>query len=108
MTTIPASATPVIAAQSRAAAQAPHASATMSTIDPMKLLNKHKWLLAICAVAGAAIGVGAHYLLAAYYPQWQSRVLFNVLPPQEVVGMSGAGLTNDIEMNRFMQTQVKV
>jgi capsular exopolysaccharide synthesis family protein len=34
--------------------------------------------------------------------------LFNVLPPQENLGNAGASTMTDIEMNRFMQTQVKV
>jgi len=85
-----------------------HQAAAVSSIDPMKLLNKHKWLLAGSALAGAVIGVGSHYLLAYAYPQWRPTVLFNVLPPQENLANVGATQSNEIEMNRFMQTQVKV
>src|SRR5690349_10081604 len=107
MTTIPVNMTPV-AAQPRPTSAAPSATLPVSTVDPMKLLNKHKWLLAITAVAVGVLGVGAHYLLATVYPQWRPSVLFNILPPQEYVGNTGFSTTNDIEMNRFMQTQVKV
>src|SRR5262245_17773517 len=108
MTTIPANMTPM-SSQARPAAPGPGAHpAPVSTIDPMKLLNKHKWLLAGSAAAGAVLGVGSHFVLARVYPQWRPTVLFNVLPPQENLATPGAATTNEIEMNRFMQTQVKV
>jgi capsular exopolysaccharide synthesis family protein len=106
MTTIPANMTPA-AAQPRPAA-APASPAQVSTVDPIKLLNKHKWLLGGTALTGAVLGVGAHFALATWYPQWRPTVLFNVLPPQENLASIGSASMTDIEMNRFMQTQVRV
>ncbi len=106
MTTIPANMPPL--AQSRPAAQGPAAPAPVSTIDPMKLVNRHKWLLAGTVFAGAVLGGGAHYLLAYLHPSWRPTVLFNVLPPQDSLGTPGTNNTIDVEMNRFMQTQVRV
>jgi capsular exopolysaccharide synthesis family protein len=108
MTTIPANMTPVPAAP-RTATTAPVATAgQVSTIDPMKLLNKHKWLLAGTCAVGAILGVGAHVLLSYTFPRWRPTVLFNVLPPQENLATQGAVNTTEVEMNRFMQTQVRV
>jgi polysaccharide biosynthesis transport protein len=108
MTTIPASMTPMSSQARPAAPGAGAHPAPVSSIDPMKLLNKHKWLLAGSAVAGAVLGVGSHMVLARFFPQWRPTVLFNVLPPQENLANTGGATTSEIEMNRFMQTQVKV
>jgi len=112
MTTIPISpashptpANPPAAAAPRAPTAPPVGQ--LGAIDPVKLLNKHKWLLVGAAIAGALVGVGTHFLLLKVYPMWQPIVLFHCLPPQESIGLDN-NFISEVEMNRFMQTQVKI
>lgn len=83
------------------------AAAGTSTIDPVKLLNRHKWLLAAAAVTGGLLGAGANQALEKLYPLWKPIALFQCSAQLENVGQS-AGTANPEEMNRFMQTQIKI
>jgi capsular exopolysaccharide synthesis family protein len=82
--------------------------AQAGTIDPLKLLNKYKLVLAGAAVAGAVLGVGAHLVLRRVAPKWSPVAIFNCLPPQENAGGANAQYVGGQEMDRFMQTQVRV
>lgn len=87
------------------AAAAPTTSA--GAIDPIRLLNKYKFLLAGVAVAGAVVGTGAHFVLRKVYPQWRPVAMFDVVPPTEGAGQL-APMSSQEEMSRFMQTQVLI
>jgi succinoglycan biosynthesis transport protein ExoP len=111
MTTLPANASPVIAPPLQPRPAAPSAamlSVQAGSIDPLKLLNKHKWLLTGSAVVGAVMGVGAHFVLRSVAPEYRPIALFNCLPPQESADGRGAAGVSPQEMDRFMQTQVRV
>ena len=106
MTTIPAA--PASFPQPRPQhAPAPAGPTPLGAIDPIKLLNKHKWLLVGAAVLGGLLGTGAHYALVFTYPRYTPRVIFACLPPSASVADSGERFVNDIEMTRFMQTEAR-
>lgn len=97
--------------QPRPANQLPQHSPSgqpVATIDPVKLLNKHKWTLAIAVVAGGVLGFATHLAWMRIAPQWKPYALFNALPPSGGVRESLVGVANEVEMNRFMQTQARV
>ncbi|HYE60358.1 MAG TPA: polysaccharide biosynthesis tyrosine autokinase [Phycisphaerales bacterium] len=111
MTTLPASAAPVMNQPARMGSTAtpPAALAAQAgSIDPLKLLNKYKLVLGGAAVAGAVLGVGAHLVLRTVAPKWSPVAIFNCLPPQEDVGGANAQYVGGQEMDRFMQTQVRM
>ncbi len=108
MTTLPANSPSAITAAPRPAVPAVHAPPTTASIDLLKLLNKHKWLLVGAAVLGGALGVGAHLALRTWSPKWSPSVLFKVLPPQESMAGGNAGMMSPNEMDRFMQTELRV
>jgi len=83
------------------------AGAGASSIDPVKLLNRHKWLLVLAGVFGGAAGTGLNYALEELWPLWKPIALFQTTGPIEDIVRSGGGGINDIEMNRFMQTQIR-
>lgn len=85
---------------------APLSQAGGSSIDPIKLLNKHKWLLVGAGVVGGLVGTGLTFVLEEVYPVWKPILLFRCTPPVESITASG-GNTNEVEMTRFMQTQIK-
>ncbi len=108
MTTLPANATPVISSQPRPGTpSAPMLAVQAGSIDPLKLLNKHKWLLTASAVIGAVLGVAAHFVLRSVAPEYRPIALFDTLPPTESADGKGTGVSPQ-EMDRFMQTQVRV
>jgi len=86
---------------------APFAQATGGSIDPIKLLNKHKWVLVGAGVVGGLVGTGLNYALEEIYPVWKPIALFQCTAPVDNITQSGAN-TNEVEMSRFMQTQVRL
>ena len=104
MSTLPTSPSTINATQSRASGAASTASVGAS-IDPLKLLARHKWLLAGAAVGGGLLGWGMTAVLEVTYPVWKPVVTFQCHPPMESITSAGA-TANDTEMARFMQTQV--
>ncbi len=96
-----------VGAPAPAVRAAPAGPATgSSTIDPVKLLNKHKWTLLVASVIGAAMGVAAHFALLRVYPVWKPVAIFRCFPPQSDP-TSSALFTNIEEMNKFMATQAR-
>ncbi len=79
-----------------------------ASLDPLKLLMKYKWLLLLTVVLGAALGVAGHLVLLRVYPRWTARALFLGQPPVKTVEGIGTGEFNEVEMNRFLQTQARV
>lgn len=84
------------------------AAAGASSIDPIKLLNRHKWLLIIAGVFGGAAGTALNYALEEVYPIWKPIALFSATGPVEDIVRGSTMGGNDIEMNRFMQTELRV
>lgn len=109
MTSIPVQSGSASATPRPAGAAAPPAAgpALGATIDPIRLLNKYKYLLLAVAAAGAMTGYVANAVLRKVYPLWTPAAVFNCLPPtREVSDLVGA--QSQEEMSRFMQTQVRI
>jgi capsular exopolysaccharide synthesis family protein len=107
MTTLPTTPTNIPAPMPRSAPSAASAAGGAS-IDPVKLINRHKWLLLASGVVGGMVGTGLNYLLEEVYPVWKPIALFWCTPPIEDIVRSGGGNASETEMARFMQTQLKV
>jgi tyrosine-protein kinase Etk/Wzc len=114
MTTIPNTAPPALtrpnqgAIAPQGAPQAATAAGQLSTLDPIKLLNRHKWLLGAAAVVGIGLGLAAHIVLKKVAPVWRPAALYSVLPPFDKASDSPFLAQNPEEMNRFMQTQTRL
>ncbi len=81
------------------------APSAFGAIDPIKLLNRYKWVLLGAAIVGGVLGVGAHLVLRQVYPQWRPAAIFNCTPPKD--DLVTVGMSNDQEMLRFMATEVR-
>lgn len=75
-------------------------------IDPMKLLQKYKLVLAISVVIGIVVGFGAHILAAKFFPKYTSHVTWECAPAEEAVEIISVATVDETEMDRFMGTQV--
>ncbi len=110
MTTIPASPSQAFGGAARPvshnAGPAGHASA--ATVDPVKLLQKYKWILLAALLVGGGLGGVTHFALMRYYPRWKPFALFRVDPPVAQIKDLYAQSINTDEMNRFMQTQARI
>jgi capsular exopolysaccharide synthesis family protein len=77
-------------------------------VDPVKLLQKHKWLLIGSAVVGSVIGFAAHIVWMRTAPVWRPTMLFQCNAPINNAAQSPElGMSSD-EMNRTMSTQVRL
>lgn len=102
MTTVPAMARP----QASPSRQSAPAAAPVSTIDPVKMFRKYKWVLAIAAVMGIVGGGVLHYAWMYVYPMYHARVIFQVFAVQaDPTAPEGAGQVDDVALERFMMTQ---
>lgn len=108
MTSIPAPVSAVLPPAAPRHAPPPAPGSPLATLDPIKLLNKYKWLLAGAAVAGSALGLAAHFALAAFHPIFKSSAYFNCLAPMSRIGGNDTQIVSETEMLRFMQTQAKL
>lgn len=79
----------------------------VATIDPVKLVRRHKWLLMGAVVAGAMLGLITHFVWMYVYPIYRSYVIFDCYSPMVEVGVSTPQAGAEEELDRFMQTQVK-
>ncbi|MBS0195794.1 MAG: polysaccharide biosynthesis tyrosine autokinase [Planctomycetes bacterium] len=104
MTTVPTTPPAVMGPPRQAMTVGPPVSG--ASIDPVKLLNRHKWLLVAGAASGALFGAGANFALESMYPRWRPIAVFNCNPPMETIGQTA--MVNPEEMNRFIQTQIKI
>jgi uncharacterized protein involved in exopolysaccharide biosynthesis/Mrp family chromosome partitioning ATPase len=65
----------------RPAASAPAGRRTpTATIDPVRILRQHLWLLVGSAFAGAVLGVVVNYVQLLIYPVWSGTVVFEITP----------------------------
>lgn len=89
-------------------AAAPGSPSGGATIDPLKLVQKYKWVLCGSAVAGAIVGVIGHFLLLWIYPIYVSTAVFECYAQTDnVSSVVGTGTVED-ELQRFMATQVQI
>lgn len=89
----------------------PSASGPMPvvSIDPMKLLLKYKWILAAAFIGGSVLGAGAHFAWLLTWPFYRANVLFQTyVQVAELDKLTGYGQVDDVELDKFMQTQAKL
>ena len=74
-------------------------------IDPLKLIQKHKWVLAGAAIAGIVLGVAMHFLLLKTTPIYKASVLWECFNQEKDIGEPGGAATFSDELEKFMATQ---
>lgn len=80
----------------------------VATLDPVKLVRRHKFLLIASVIAGAMLGLITHYVWLWAHPIYRSFVVFECYQPQTQIGTPGAiNAGGEEELDRFMQTQVR-
>lgn len=93
----------------RPAAAAAPAAAPGIALDPFKLLNRYKYLLAGAAIVGMVLGVGAFLVMRKVNPVWTSTVLFQCYTPSkdptDPVGANTGEQATELE--RFMATEAR-
>jgi len=77
------------------------------TFDPLKLLQKYKYMLVGAVFFGAVVGVGGHFFFLNFFPGYKSTVLFECSPVETDIQALGADIIDDDEMARFIGTQVQ-
>lgn len=77
------------------------------SFDPIKLLQKYKFILVFAILAGAVIGVAGHLFLMKFFPKYRSSVLFECTPVQTDISVQGIEAIDEDEMARFIGTQVE-
>ena len=76
------------------------------TVDPIRILRQHAWLLAGAAGAGLVFGAAAHFAALWVYPLWGGTVMFEIRP--EVTGAKEAvvrEIVQDEAVARLGQTE---
>ncbi len=85
----------------------PAAGLGVPAIDPVKLLQRYKWLLAIAAGAGGVLGIIAHFVWLTVAPVWTPEMIFQCEGVKTEVGTQQQQ-TDSKENDRFMATQVQI
>jgi capsular exopolysaccharide synthesis family protein len=86
---------------------APSAGGGAQSFDPIKLLQKYKFILVFAVFAGGVIGVAAHFFFLSFYPKFRSSVLFECSPVQTDISVANIEKIDEDEMARFIGTQVE-
>lgn len=87
---------------------APTSAGAGASFDPIKMLQKYKYVLVASVIIGVFFGYGSHILLSKLAPGFKSTVLFKCSPVDtEIQTMAAASIDED-EMARFMGTQVQL
>ncbi|MBX3375508.1 MAG: hypothetical protein KF678_00720 [Phycisphaeraceae bacterium] len=107
MTTVPTT-RPGVPAMARPAAASPAAATAAPTVDPVKLVKKHKWLLLASVVAGMVVGTIAHYVWLNLYPIFTSVAMYECHPRNEKVTELSPVAPSKDELDKFMATQALV
>lgn len=91
----------------RAGAGAPQsASGGGAAFDPLKLLQKYKFVLIGSVFVGAFVGVLAHFFFLTFMPGFKSTVLFECSPVETEIQTISTATIDEDEIARFMGTQV--
>lgn len=99
---------PAISQQARPAAPPSAAPGSAPVIDPLKLLQKYKWLLGIAAAVGLALGAVGHYVLLYTYPIYRTSVIFETFPIETDPAVIGNPTGVKDEFDAFKSTQVHI
>ena len=82
-------------------------NATVATIDPFKLLNKHKWLLLGCVVMGVVFGVAMHLVLLRVAPVYKPKAVFECqMAPTTIQNSVANAIVPKDDYERFLQSEV--
>lgn len=87
--------------------QGPQSSGAGAAFDPLKLLQKYKYVLVGAIVAGAVIGFASHIFLRTFFPGYTATVLFKCSPVETEIQTIATATIDEDEMARFMGTQVQ-
>jgi len=82
-------------------------SAAGSAIDPVKILQKYKFVLVAAVFVGAVIGFASHIFFGAFFPGFTSSVIFECSPVETEIQTIATATIDEDEMERFMGTQVQ-
>ncbi len=77
-----------------------------AAFDPLKLVQKYKYLLVGSMFMGAVIGVAAHFFFLFFFPGFKSTVLFECSPASPDIAIINVESIDEDEMARFLGTQV--
>ena len=86
---------------------APGGAGSGPSFDPLKMLQKYKFVLVGSIFLGAVLGVAGHYVLLYTYPLFKSTVLFECTPVQTEISSAQIDQIDEDEMSRFVGTQVE-
>ncbi len=75
-----------------------------SSVDPLRVLRKYKFVFVIAAFVGGVLGAVAHFALAEYKPSWNTPVIYKCYPPQTRPNPEQTAIDSD-EFERFMATE---
>ena len=85
------------------------------TIDPVRVLRQHAWLLGGAAVVGAILGTIANFICLYAYPLWGGTVVFEIRPQVqsakeavtvEALGDEGIARLAQTESQRILTKQI--
>lgn len=76
------------------------------SFDPLKLLQKYKYVLVGAIIAGSFVGAAGHVFFLKFFPGYKSTVLFECTPVETEIAMMGTATIDEDEMSRFIGTQV--
>ncbi len=77
------------------------------TLDPLKILQKYKYVLVASVVIGMIIGVIGHKVLMRVAPRYTSQVIFKVNPAETELQRTSVSTVDETEMDRFMGSEVE-
>lgn len=81
----------------------------LATIDPLRLINKHKWTLLGAALGGLVLGLIVHVVWLATYPIYTPYIIYECFPIESGdPGEMGPAPGREEDFKRFMATQVQV
>jgi capsular exopolysaccharide synthesis family protein len=78
-----------------------------ATLDPLKILQKYKFVLVASLVVGAIVGLIGHILLMKFAPRYTSHVIFDVKPAEADIYRTSVSTVDETEMDRFMGSQAE-
>ena len=75
--------------------------------DPLKMLQKYKFVLVGAFILGGFIGVAGHYISLFFFPKYTSTVIFECAPAQSDISKINVEQIDEDEMARFMGSEVE-
>jgi polysaccharide biosynthesis transport protein len=76
--------------------------------DPLKLLQKYKFVMVGAVILGVFVGVVSHFVALRFFPGFKSTVLLECNPVETEIQALSVGTIDEDEMARFMGTQVNL